>query len=126
MNFQRKVEWSMEILLLLLLLLFLAVYFTLTLKWLVQQWKANFLNQNQSTSTYETNWNYDTKNTIPVIIFWNFATFLYSFHSPQAKQNLISSIKNFKQELFHKLPNYLRLGILGISPVPSLPFRNKT
>ena len=53
------------------------------------------------------------RGTISFIIFENFAKFQYSFHSPQVKRNLISSIRNFIYKLPHKLLNDLRLGILG-------------
>ena len=46
-----------------------------------------------------------------VIIFWNFTVFQYRFDLPQVKRNLISIITNLR--LPHKLPNDLRLNILG-------------
>ena len=46
------------------------------------------------------------------IIFENFSKFLYSFLSPQVKQNFMS-IRNIIYELADDLPNVLRLRILG-------------
>ena len=53
------------------------------------------------------------KTTILVIIFWNFRLCWHRFDSPQVKRNLISSIANLVYELFHELPNDLRLRFLG-------------
>ena len=50
--------------------------------------------------------------TIFFIIFGNFSKFLYSFLSPQVKQNFMS-IKNIIYKLPGDLPNDLRLRILG-------------
>ena len=46
------------------------------------------------------------------LTFCTFRTHYYRLSFPQAKLNLIYSIKNFVYELSHELPNDLRLGIL--------------
>ena len=73
-----------------------------------------------------------------VMIFSNFSTFYYKFHSPQVKRYLISTSKNIKRELLHWLSNYIRIKkILGNWEIeksqnlvqkhaPGLPLRNKT
>ena len=50
---------------------------------------------------------------ILVIIFWNFTICQDRSDSPRVKGNLISSIENLAYDLPLKLPNDLRLGILG-------------
>ena len=46
-----------------------------------------------------------------VVIFCIFIEFYYRFHSPQVKQNLISSITNLVYELPNELRNNLRFEI---------------
>ena len=54
-----------------------------------------------------------SSTTILVIIFWHFLIIQHRSESPQINEYLISSITNLVQELPHKLPNNLRLRILG-------------
>ena len=51
--------------------------------------------------------------TMLVIIFWNFSLFQCSSDSPQIKQNLISNMTNFIDELPREFPNDWRLRKLG-------------
>ena len=51
--------------------------------------------------------------TITVITFWDFLVFYQIFLSPQVKQCTIITYKHGIYELPHKLPNNLRLRILG-------------
>ena len=51
--------------------------------------------------------------TILVMTFRNFTMFQYRSHSPQVKQNVLSSTGNLVYKLHHELPNDLRLRILG-------------
>ena len=52
-------------------------------------------------------------HTVMVIIFLNLAMFQQRPDWPQVKQNVICSIANLLYELRHKIPNELRLRILG-------------
>ena len=47
------------------------------------------------------------------MIIQNVAKFQYLLHSPQVKQNFISSVRNPILHLFHEVPYNLRLRILG-------------
>ena len=54
-----------------------------------------------------------SETTFLVIIFLNFKVFQYRSDFPQVKQNLLSSITNFVNELPHELPIDLKLRISG-------------
>ena len=73
----------------------------------INNFKAVNISQQHSSSAQV------TLSTVLVIIFWNFIISQYRSDSPQVKRNLISSKTNLVYELPHKLPNSLRLRILG-------------
>ena len=57
--------------------------------------------------------NLQIKPSIMVVIFWDFLIFDQIFLSPQVKRTASISNKHAIYELPHKLPNDLRLGIVG-------------
>lgn len=56
------------------------------------------------------------------IITQNFTYFQQTFHSPQGKLNLISSVKKFIVGLSHKLPNDLKLDLRKYGNISKIKF----
>ena len=62
-----------------------------------------------------------SKSAIMVIKFWNFLMFEEIFLSLKVKRSVIISNKNGIYKLSHKLPNDLRLTILGNQEISRKP-----